>query len=227
MDLSAMNSLELPRPAESRIFYLSSCESGTGIELRDSNVSSRRSSSSSSPFSTSVNIVSGASNLPIHTNSFLRVLKRLRALTLRRRKHGPYRTVPSALDLFFKKQCHHRSSSSNPFFKSPSTSALRTRSNEKSVGRHSPSCPQLHAVDSKASERHTGCNRGRSSMPFPRTRTSDKTVSEDNNTNTLSSLDLATVPSAPLAIAQQPTSIDFKRVSDAHETRSTWLHLAL
>ena len=222
-----MNSLELPRPVESRIFYLSSCESGTGVDLRDSNVSSRRSSSSSSPFSTSVNIVSAASNLPIHTNSFLRVLKRLRALTLRRRKHGPYRTVPSSLDLFFKKHCHHRSSSSNPFFKSPSTSALRTITNEDSAVQRSPSCPQLHTVNSNASESRSGFNRGRSSMPFPRMRTSNKTVSEDNNTNTLSSLDLATIP--PLVIpdssflasfAQQPTSIDFKRVSDAPGTWS-------
>lgn len=223
-----MDFLELPRDIDHHTFYLSSCESGTGIGTHDSNISSRRSSLSSNASS---NIDIPRPITPVHTNGFLHVLKRLHCLTIRRKKHGRYRSLPTALHLFFKK--HHEKSSIDinqskiDFYKSPSSPEFPTiKSGVETViqsqkGNHS--CQQLHL---------SGANKDRifnsKTNDFPtrrsllrRTRNSDKTVSEDNNTNTLSSVDLALTPqlliidsTSSVTPVQQITSFNLKPVSD-------------
>jgi hypothetical protein len=226
-----MDFLELPRGVDHHTFYLSSCESGTGIGTHDSNVSSRRSSISST---TSSNVDLSTSITPAHTNTFLNILKRLHCLKLRRRKHGRFRSLSTSLHLFFKK--HHQSSidisqSTIDFCKSPSSPQFPTTIRtdiEKATLSKKPhhSCQQLYL---------SGANRDRilnsKNTDFPnrrsllrRIRNSNKTVSEDNNTNTLSSVDLALTPQllptvliteSILSVTpiQQITSFDLKHVS--------------
>jgi hypothetical protein len=221
-----MDFLELPRDIDHHTFYLSSCESGAGIGTHDSNISSRRSSISSN---SSNNIDLSRPITPVHTNIFLHVLKRLHCLTIRRRKHGRYRSLSTSLHLFFKK--HHQpsidiSQSKIDFYKSPSSPEFATVKTDvetviqsRKVNR---SCQQLHL---------SGANKDRifnsKTNDFPtrrsllrRTRNSDKTVSEDNNTNTLSSVDLAITPqllitdsSSSVTPVQQIVSFNLKRVS--------------
>jgi hypothetical protein len=221
-----MDFLELPRDIDHHTFYLSSCESGAGIGTHDSNISSRRSSISSN---SSNNIDLSRPITPAHTNIFLHVLKRLHCLTIRRRKHGRYRSLSTSLHLFFKK--HHQpsidiSQSKIDFYKSPSSPEFATVKTDvetviqsRKVNR---SCQQLHL---------SGANKDRifnsKTNDFPtrrsllrRTRNSDKTVSEDNNTNTLSSVDLAITPqllitdsSSSVTPVQQIVSFNLKRVS--------------
>src|SRR4051794_7884706 len=100
-----MDFLELPRDVDHHTFYLSSCESGAGNGLNDSNISSRRSSISST---SSSNTDVQKPIHPVHTNIFLNVLKHLHCITLRRKKHGRYRSLSTSLHLFFKK--HHQPS---------------------------------------------------------------------------------------------------------------------
>ncbi len=223
---ACMDFLELPRDIDHHTFYLSSCESGAGIGTHDSNISSRRSSISSN---SSNNIDLSRPITPAHTNIFLHVLKRLHCLTIRRRKHGRYRSLSTSLHLFFKK--HHQpsidiSQSKIDFYKSPSSPEFATVKTDvetviqsRKVNR---SCQQLHL---------SGANKDRifnsKTNDFPtrrsllrRTRNSDKTVSEDNNTNTLSSVDLAITPqllitdsSSSVTPVQQIVSFNLKRVS--------------
>ncbi len=223
---ACMDFLELPRDIDHHTFYLSSCESGAGIGTHDSNISSRRSSISSN---SSNNIDLSRPITPVHTNIFLHVLKRLHCLTIRRRKHGRYRSLSTSLHLFFKK--HHQpsidiSQSKIDFYKSPSSPEFATVKTDvetviqsRKVNR---SCQQLHL---------SGANKDRifnsKTNDFPtrrsllrRTRNSDKTVSEDNNTNTLSSVDLAITPqllitdsSSSVTPVQQIVSFNLKRVS--------------
>jgi hypothetical protein len=209
-----MDSLELPRVTDHHTFYLSSCESGTGIDIQDSNVSSRNASTSSS-FSNS-NVDTSTTISSIHKNIFLDVLKRLYCSTLRRRKHGRYGTLSSSLHLFFKKPYHP---SENQFYKSPSSPQLTTDTNKSFLSKKSRSHQQLHIINTN-NDKHLNIKNRRSLLRH--IRASDKTVSEDNNTNTMSSLDLATIPPAVLitdstssaTCMQQIIPIDIKRVSD-------------
>ncbi|CAF0906136.1 unnamed protein product [Adineta ricciae] len=211
--------LVLPHKNEHHTFYLSSCESGTGIDIQDSNLSSQRSSTSSTYSCTHVESSTGIS--PLQSNSFLRVLKHLHSLTLRRRKHGRYGTLSSSLHLFFKKP-HH--SSLSQFYKSPSTSELTANTDKNHLCKRTTSHPQLHMIDtikgSRSDMKNNVFNTRR--LLLRRLRASDKTVSEDNNTNTMSSLDLATVPSLVLTTdsnasfpsVQRNISSDMNYVSD-------------
>ena len=200
----SMDSLELPPLADHHIFYLSSCESGTGVDMRDSNHSSRRSSSS---FSSSNGDVPTPNASAGQTNIFLRVLRRLHCFTARRQKHGRYRTLSSSLHLFFKKP-HH--SSSCQFFKSPSSPqfpATNPEADKMQALRKNRSHHQLQRIDTNQQNdfpsKNDGLNTSRSFLA--RVRRSDKTVSEDNNTNTLSSLDLAILP--PIVLVTDSTSL--------------------
>ncbi|CAF2576090.1 unnamed protein product [Rotaria sp. Silwood2] len=190
-----MDSLELIRVADRHRFYLSSCESGTGIDISDSNACSRRSSSSSSSFS-SRNIDVSRTISSIHTNNFLNVLKRLHCLTLRHQKHGRYRTLSSSLHLFFKQPQH---SSINQFYKSSSYPQLRTitiDAEKNSIIKTCRSDHQLYIINAnKNKQSNTKNNSFNTSKPLSRLkRASNNTVSEDNNTNTMSSFDLPTIP---------------------------------
>ena len=186
----SMDTLELLHAAPRHTFYLSSCESGTGIDFQDSNKSSRNSSTSSSSFAASTLAPTIDNCSSIHTNSFLMVMKRLHCITLQRQKHGRYRTRSSSLHLFFK--THRQHVSENPFYKSPSTPELFSSTIQsigvESVRRKSRSDNQLQPLDALKDKPID--------LPNRRTlfRTSDKIVSEDNNTNTMSSVDLATIP---------------------------------
>ncbi|UJR21274.1 hypothetical protein I4U23_024367 [Adineta vaga] len=206
-----MDSLEIPHSDERHTFYLSSCESGTGIDIQDSNISSQRSSTSSSY--SSPNIEESTAISPIQSNIFLAVLKRLHCLTLRRQKHGRYRTLSSSLHLFFKK---HHHSSINQLHKSSSTSQISTTLDKNRLCKKTSSHLQLHVIDTMKDKYPHMKNIRRSLLR--RLRASDKTVSEDNNTNTMSSLDLTTVSSSVfvtdftslLTSAQQNISNDMK-----------------
>jgi hypothetical protein len=195
-----MDFLELPRADDHRTFYLSSCESGAGNDSHNSNISSRRSSLLSN---SSIQADSSTPLSSIHSNTFLSVLKRLHCLKLRRRKHGRYRSLSSSLHLFFKK--HHQSSidisqSTCEFCKSPSSPqfpVITTDIQEKNLSKkHNHSCQHLHFTDTNKDKTSNSKNNDfqtRRSL-LRRTRNSNKTVSEDNNTNTLSSVDLAITP---------------------------------
>jgi hypothetical protein len=226
-----MDFLEPPRAIDHHTFYLSSCESGAGIDIHDSNISSRRSSISST---SSLNVGLPTPVSPVHTNIFLNVLKRLHCLTLRRKKHGRYRSLSASLHLFFKK--HHPSSidisqSTTDFCKSPSSPefpATKTDTEQTTLSkRGNYSCQQLNftgATRDKNSNSKNNCFHTRRSL-LRRHRKSDKTVSEDNNTNTLSSVDLAITPqllptvlitesTSLVTPVQQIKSFDLKPVSD-------------
>jgi hypothetical protein len=216
-----MDSLDLPRVDDRHTFYLSSCESGTGIDIQDSNPSSRHSSSSSS---SSSNVQVSTTNSSIHTNIFLGILKRLHCLTLRRQKHGRYQTLSSSLHLFFKK---HHHPSINQFCKSSSTPQLTTNMETNLISKKSSSHHQLHIIDTNKNK-HFNIKRR---TLLRRIRASDKTVSEDNNTNTMSSLDLATIPpavlitdsSSSLSFVQPIIPIDIKCVSELFLYRKTFI----
>jgi hypothetical protein len=201
-----MDSIELPHVADHHTFYLSSCESGTGLDNQDSNVSSRHSSTSSSSFSTS-NVGISTTNSLIDTNMFLNTLKRLHCSTLRRQKHGRYRTLSSSLHLFFKKPYQ---STENQFCKSPSYPQLTTNTNQIFLSKKSKSHHQLHTIDTNK-DIHCNINNRRSLLR--RVRVSDKIVSEDNNTNTMSSLDLTTI-SLTVLITDSNSSQHILRVSN-------------
>ena len=215
-----MNSLELPPLADHHTFYLSSCESGTGADMRDSNRSSQRSSSS---FSSSNADLPAMNSSAGQTNLFLRVLRRLHCFTVRRQKHGRYRTLSSSLHLFFKKP---HQSSNHQFFKSPSSPefpATNPQTETSTVVRKNHSHHHLLLVDTNQPSDFPSKNDGlKASRSFlARIRRSDKTVSEDNNTNTLSSLDLTTFPptmqpaesALSATLVQQQSSNDVRRVS--------------
>jgi hypothetical protein len=209
-----MDFLELPRDVDHHTFYLSSCESGAGIGTHDSNISSRRSSISSN---SSLNVDLQKPTPPIHRNVFLNVLKRLHCLTLRRKKHGRYRSLSTSLHLFFKK--HQQPSidigrSSIDFFKSPSSPqipTIRTDIQKADVSKKNyQSCQQLYLSganrDKIVNSKNNDFQRRRSLLR--RNRNSDKTVSEDNNTNTLSSVDLAITPQLfPTVLITESTSL--------------------
>lgn len=233
-DILPMDLLELPRNTQHRQFYLSSCESGAGIGTHDSNISSRHSSmSSNSSLNVSLPPPSISLSSTIQTNLFLNVLKRLHNLKLRRKKHGRYRSHSTSLHLFFKK---HPSSSIDvsqskiDFCKSPSSPILPTIrtdiENATLSNNNNHSCQQLN---------QTGANRTRTNNSkkcdfqmrrsfLQLIRSSDKTVSEDNNTNTLSSVDLTLTPhvitpvlvtesNSSVTPVQQVTTFDMKSVS--------------
>ncbi|CAF0874271.1 unnamed protein product [Adineta ricciae] len=117
---------------------------------------------------------------------------------------------------------HH--SSLSQFYKSPSTSQLTTNIDKNLLCKRTTSHPQLHMIDtikdSHSDMKNNVFNTRRSLLR--RLRASDKTVSEDNNTNTMSSLDLATVPSLVLTTdssasfpsVQRNISSDMNYVSD-------------
>jgi len=230
---ACMDFLELPRGVDHHTFYLSSCESGAGIDTHDSNISSRHSSVSST-HSSNGNLPTPIT--PVHTNVFLNVLKRLHCLTLRRKKHGRYRSLSTSLHLFFKKHHHHQptidiSQSTIDFCKSPSSPQFSTietdieKATLSKTGNHS--CQQLYLTgankDKILNSKNNDFQTRRSLLR--RIRNSDKIVSEDNNTNTLSSVDLAITPqlfptllitesTSLVTPVQQITSFDLKRVSD-------------
>lgn len=217
----SMDTLELPHVDQRHTFYLSSCESGTGIDLQDSTKSSRNSSTCSSSFSPNNVAQSINNNFSIQTNSFLTVMKRLHCLTLRRQRHGRYRTLSSSLHLFFKK--HRQHISENQFYKSPSMpqlfSSMTQTTHTQSRWKKCRSYNQLHSFDAIKDKPIDLTNR---QILFRHIRTSDKIVSEDNNTNTMSSLDLATFPpiltindtNISLATMQQIIPNHIKHVSD-------------
>lgn len=249
VDVPSMDLLDLPHRAgtgDHRIFYLSSCESSAGIDAHDSNLSSRRSSVSSN---CSLDVCLPTPVSASRTNTFLHVLKRLHCITLRRKKHGRYRSIPSSLHLFFKKHQHHSSvdlsEPANDFCKSSSTSQCpstptdtATTTTPTTMVKKACSCQQLSLTGANTDKNH---NSKMDDSPLRRSclrrnRTSDKTVSEDNNTNTLSSVDLAITPqphpivtvtdSTSSAIAVQETgSANSKRVSDRIPfiTVGTWV----
>jgi hypothetical protein len=227
-----MDFLELPRGVDHHTFYLSSCESGAGIDSHTSNISSRRSSVLSN---SSINVDSSTLTTPAHSNIFLNVLKRLHCLTIRRKKHGRYRSLSSSLHLFFKKP-HHRSSinvnqSTIEFCKSPSSPEFPTTKpdieNNLSSNKINHSCVQLYLTSANKDRTLNSKNpnfQTRRSL-LRRFRKSDKTVSEDNNTNTLSSVDLAITPQllptllitesiSSVTPVQQIRAFDLKSVSD-------------
>ncbi|CAF0886703.1 unnamed protein product [Rotaria sordida] len=196
-----MDFLELPRHVEHHKFYLSSCESSAGIDTHDSNISSRHSSLSSN--SSSNIVLPTRTSSSIHTNIFLNILKRLHCLTLRRKKNGRYRSLSSSLHLFFKK---NQQSSNNidqstiEFYKSPSSpqiSPIQTDIvNVNLSNKLNQSCQQLYHTGAKQNKILNSKNNKfqiEKSL-IQNIRHSDKTVSEDNNTNTLSSVDLALTP---------------------------------
>ena len=212
-------------------FYISSCESGAGTDAPNSNVSSQRSSISST---SSLNVGLPTPVPPAHSNVFLNVLKRLHSVTLRRKKHGRYRSLASSLHLFFKNTRpsltdDHRST--NDFCKSPSSPQFPTIALDPDTtnpsSRTSHSCQQLYST---GADGVVNCNSKNADFPvrrslFRRVRTSNKTVSEDNNTNTLSSLDLAVTPhllptmtitesTSSVTPVQPVAAFDLKRVSD-------------
>jgi len=223
-----MDSLEPPRTDDHHTFYLSSCESGAGNDLHNSNISSRRSSVLSN---SSTNVDSSTVLSPVHSNAFLTVLKRLHCLKLRRKKHGRYRSLSSALHLFFKKQ-HHQSSidisqSTCEFCKSPSSPnfPIPTIDNQqKNLSKKlNHSCQQLYVANTNKDR--TLNSKINDFQTRRRIRHFDKTVSEDNNTNTLSSVDLAITPqllptllttetSSSVTPVPQITSFELKPVSD-------------
>ncbi|CAF5083482.1 unnamed protein product, partial [Rotaria sp. Silwood1] len=189
-----MDSLELPHVADRHKFYLSSCESGTGIDISDSNICSRHSSSSSSFSSSNIGLSRTISS--IHTNNFLNVLKRLHCMTLRRQKNGRYQALSSSLHLFFKKPQH---SSLDQFCKSSSYPQLRTIIFNKEkcpIIKTSKSDHQLYIINAnKNKQSNTKTNHFHTQKLLSRlTRASINTVSEDNNTNTMSSFDLHAIP---------------------------------
>jgi len=226
-----MEFLEVPHDAEHHTFYLSSCESAADIDAHDSNISSRCSSLSSI---SSLNIGRPTPLSPVQTNMFLNVLKRLHRLTLRRKKHGQYRSLSTSLHLFFKK--HPQSSidisqSTIEFCKSSSSPQFPTNNTDNEnkflrtkLGSHSSQ--QIYrtgANNDKHFNSKTHNFHSRRSLLI-RLRHSDKTVSEDNNTNTLSSVDLALTPqilptvlitesTSLVTPVQQLTSFDYNRVS--------------
>ncbi|CAF3402602.1 unnamed protein product [Rotaria sp. Silwood1] len=212
-----MDFLELPRNVEHHTFYLSSCESGAGIDTHDSNISSRHSSLSSN--SSSLNVALPTQTSSTHKNVFLNVLKRLHCLTLRRKKNGRYRSLSTSLHLFFKNHqqlSNDMNQSTIEFCKSPSSpqvSIIRTDIENTPLSKKNNyhSCQQLY---------HTGENNNRivNSKTYDSQkrksfiqciRNSDKTVSEDNNTNTLSSVDLAITPQLflPTLVTESNSSV--------------------
>jgi hypothetical protein len=202
----SMDTCECPPLANNRhLFYLSSCESTTSLDTKDSNFSSTSlSSSSHTNLSTSVS-----------DNLFLRVLQRLQTLTVRRQKHGRYRTLSSSLHMFFKMS---HQSSTNIFFKSPSYPQLLNSSIENnetsSLGKHR----RHQTVDTCTGSMRTidRCHASRC-FTMRQTERSTKTISEDNNTHTLSSLDLHAVSSTDSNLSSKYVprllSIDIQNVS--------------
>ena len=185
-----MNSLELPQMSKHHTFYLSSCESGTGI---DSHESSRHSSTASLPISERSSTA----------NPFLKVLKRLHYSTLRRQTHVEYRT---SLHHFFKKP--HHSIENQLFYKSHSYPLLTTVKCKKSTNR---SYRELH---SNSMQHNQLANKTSSKFRFNHIRRlSDKTVSEDNNTNTMNSCDLPTVHITDMMSMQQNMLCETRCVS--------------
>ncbi|CAF0757500.1 unnamed protein product [Adineta steineri] len=209
-----MDFLELPRAVDHRTFYLSSCESGAGIDIHDSNISSRRSSLSST---SSLNVGLPTPISPVHTNIFLNVLRRLHCSIVPRKKHGRYRSLSTSLHLFFKKN-HRRSidldQSSIEFCKSPSSPEFSTIKADieqiNSSKKGNESCRQLYLTGASKDRTSNSKNndfQSRKSL-LRRFRKSDKTVSEDNNTNTLSSVDLAITPQLlPTLLITESTSL--------------------
>ena len=190
-----MGTLELSHNTNHLRFYLSSCESGTGIDISNSNICSRHPSlpssslSSSSISSLNVGISTNASST--HTNQFLNILKHPCYLIHRRQKHGHYRTRLSSLNNFFKKT---QLQSINQFYKSSSYPQLAMTIHDKrdSILRSNKSDYQLHIINANKSQLFDIENDcftiQKPSLQYRRTL--DKTVSEDNNTNTMSSFDL-------------------------------------
>lgn len=193
-----MDYLDLPsRKLDQHTFYLSSCESAAGIDTHDSNISSRHSSQSSN---SSSNIDLSTQIKPIYSNPFSTILKHLYYLSSRRKKHGRYRSLSSSLHLFFKK--HHQQQqqyyeSTHDFLKSSSSPNMPTADNQLIRNQpHYYSCQQIYTRDknrNQISNSKTHDLQMRRSF-LRRIKNSDKTVSEDNNTHTLSSVDLAITP---------------------------------
>lgn len=197
-----MDYLDLPsQKHDQHTFYLSSCESAAGIDTHDSNISSRHSSLSSN---SSANIDSSTQIKPIYSNTFFTILKRSYYLNNRRKKHGRYRSLSSSLHLFFKKHHHQQyyheyqqCQSINDFLKSSSCSHVPTVDNQ--FTRSQPiyhSCQHIYSSDKIQNQISNSKMRDlqmRRSF-LRRMKHSDKTVSEDNNTHTLSSVDLASTP---------------------------------
>lgn len=226
-----MDFLEPPRTVDHPTFYLSSCESAAGIAPYDSNISSRRSSVSST---SSLNLGLPPPKSHVHTNIFFNVLKHLHCITVRRKKHGRYRSLSASLHLFFKK--HQPSSidisqSTLDFYKSPSSPEFPvTKPDIKQTNlskKSNQSCQQLFFTgvirDNTSNSKQNDFQPQRSLLR--RRRNSDKIVSEDNNTNTLSSVDLAITPQIlPTLVISESISLvtpvqqishhDLKYVSD-------------
>lgn len=227
-DNKPMDFLALPHVnADHHKFYLSSCESGTGIDLLDSNVCSRNSSSSSSQCSSSSSSShNGVStkDSSLHNNLFLTVLKRLHYLKLRRQKHGRYRSLSSSLHLFFKKS---RNLSVNQFYKSssdPELSITSIKTDKNPICKTALSDHQLQIINENTSKQFDKKDDYFSiEKPLLRDlRMSNHTVSEDNNTNTMNSLDLPTTlptvlvtdTNSSITCLQNFSSCDIKAVSE-------------
>lgn len=223
----SMDYLDLPsHKHDQHTFYLSSCESATGIGTHDSNISSRHSSVSSN---SSANIDLSTQIKPIYSNPFYTILNRLYYLNNRRTKHGRYRSLSSSLHLFFKK--HHQqhpqqqqNETSHYFLKSTSSPHMPS-ANDQLIQNQSRyhSCQQIYSRDKNRNQICNSNHRTRGSF-LRRMKHSDKTVSEDNNTHTLSSVDLAITPhilptsyhtesNSSVTPVQQLTAFDLQSVS--------------
>ena len=228
-----MNLLALPHRAKTadgnqQIFYISSCESASGHDVHDSNISSQHTSSSSS--NSSINTRVSVTKSSTHRNSFLQILNRLHRLRIRRKKNGRYRSHVSTLHLFFQKP--HPVSSDEKLCNSATVPELPALSSDKDLSTtatkqrtYPSSCQQLVFTGAQRDSKTSLFQLRRSFLR--RIQTSDHTVSEDNNTNTLSSLDLTLNPQfVPILTIDEPSpsitvtensilsSIDLELVSD-------------
>ena len=212
----ATTSLKLNRTITHHRFYVNSCESGPEIDILDhSYVNSRPSSSSA--------IGSSTKTVSIDTNSFFNVLRRLNYLTLRLQKHGLYQTLVSALHYFFKRP-HY--STRNDFYRSSSHPQLTTMSTDKEnrsileTDRSNDRLYMTHNNDNQQPNTISHIFNIHKLLSQHKT-SSNETVSENNNTNTLNSFDLLTTPPTIFYIGstssftdkQQMIPIDIEAVS--------------
>ena len=177
-----MDLLDISHHVKHHTFYVSSCESGS-----DSNSNFLSKHSSISSFE-SININLSKSSSTIPSNIFLNILKRLHCLMIHRKKNNQYRSLSTSWHYFIKTKHQHTSltnikPSFIKFYKSSSSPQLSIKriSNTK----YHRSCQQLYH------NRMFNKNNFQIRQSFKQNFThSDKTVSEDNNTNTLNSVDL-------------------------------------
>lgn len=181
MDFLSVPHLTKAVNGDRRLFYLSSCESAAEINEHGSNSSSRRSSRSSCSSTDDNHEFSKEQTNP---NLFLETLTRLHSSKIRREKSGRFRSQTASLHLFFKKT--RPTPIEYQLCKSSSTEQIQlTNSFQKTNRRNS-----LQLFSKSGEQRKSLQNSKTFLLQHRRNQTSDHTVSEDNNTNTLSSVDL-------------------------------------